>query len=58
MIAIANIDDIHWITVKLEGDFPLPMPVHNWARYAEEAAHNWLTYYENRINAYKEIELS
>ncbi|XP_076921834.1 uncharacterized protein LOC143583407 [Bidens hawaiensis] len=41
VIAIGNVGGNHWIYVKLEGDFPMPWPVSNWARYAQLDALEW-----------------
>ncbi|XP_076892327.1 uncharacterized protein LOC143544034 [Bidens hawaiensis] len=55
VLAIANVTDTHWLYIQLEGDFPVPLPVRTWARFAKEEAYGWRALYENRINDYLRI---
>ncbi|XP_076954062.1 uncharacterized protein LOC143628324 [Bidens hawaiensis] len=55
VLAVANVTDTHWLYIQLEGDFPVPLPVSTWPRFAKEEAYGWRALYENRINDYVSI---
>ena len=43
----------HFIHVKLEGQYPMPTPNFFWAGIHHNAASEWLTTYDNRLNMYR-----
>jgi hypothetical protein len=45
----------HYISVKVEGDYPMPAPSPYWSAGRNNRAKSWAQFYDNRIERYKNI---
>ncbi|KAL8232851.1 hypothetical protein R6Q57_002629 [Mikania cordata] len=46
---------MHFVNLRLEGDYPIPLPSAVWRRYRNDAAGAWETVYQERIQRYRSI---
>ncbi|XP_076895423.1 uncharacterized protein LOC143548039 [Bidens hawaiensis] len=55
VIVVLNVKDNYWLNIQIEGNFPVSLPARQWEGYANEAAHEWRSLYEDRIKEYMQI---
>jgi hypothetical protein len=49
VVALVKGRDIHWISVKLVGNYPVPTPGYHWPTYANQEAQQWAVMYRDGI---------
>ena len=55
VITIVFVNGNHFIHVKLDGEYPMPLPNHVWMRNRSEDASLWYELYEHRIQSFIHI---
>ncbi|XP_022004097.1 uncharacterized protein LOC110901593 [Helianthus annuus] len=55
VVSLVHVYTNHFIHVKLEGDYPMPLPNNLWSMNRSDVAADWEVMYRSRINRYREL---